>query len=322
MGYKEYCSVQERAGRQSFWCKFEDLLQRILTEAPSVYRLVLTHRNRFTQMTDLELAKYCPSETCRFPRQMHAIFRLTPQQSLGTSRSPDIVRTMLSILPVGTRKVKELVMEPTDSIDGSFKVLIERFDGPSCFMLKASDLMANLIKLRLDIDELGNRSMQQTRALVRCLAQAVNLECLALRFEDTYNDGSLRLPLSDCQLLKLRILVLEHVGIPGDELLLFITNSPKSKHIVLDRCWMDGYRWIDLINGIKDLGTLDALRVSHCFEGFSAPDWLYGDTFYHFAELDKNGRRPNYVAQRYDTPLLLGDAPPASITQLYYHEYF
>lgn len=337
LGYREYCSVQERAGDQSLWCKFEDLLQQILMEVPSVYRLVLTHRNRFKEMTDLELAKYCPSETCSLPRQMHAMFRLTPLQGLGKSRSSDIARTAFSILPGRTRKITELVMEPTNSIDGIFKIPIERFDEPRWFTLQVSVLMANLMKLRLDIDDLGDRScMQQTGALVRFLAQAENLECLALRFRDSNSTGLFCPSRSDCQFLKLRTLVFENVGIPGGELLLLISNAPRLKHIALDGCWMNGYWWIDLLKGIRTLGTLKTLRVSRCFEGFHAPDWEDGDTWNYFADLDKDGplnqdgpcllpphgRKLQYWAQCFDTRLLTRDASPASLAQLFYQEYF
>lgn len=340
MGYKEYCRVQERAGHRSSWHKIEELLQRILMEAPSVYRVVLTHRNRVKDLTDLELAKYCQSETCRLPRELHALLKVTPLQSLETSRSSDVARAMFSIPPAGTRKIRELVMEPAGSSDGFFMVPLERFDEPSCFTFQVSVLMANLIKLRLDVDELphhGDRSMQQNRILVRFLAQGKNLECLALNFRTSNGDTMFCRTLGGCQFPKLRILVLERAGMMGDELLPFIANSPRLKHLVLERCWLKGYRWTDLLVGIKAFGSLEALHFSHCYGGFGGPDWEDWGTWHYFVDLDKDVQNfllrdgPNpfsldkmaaYLAQYHNTRLRMRNADPPKFAQAYYHKYF
>jgi len=338
MGYKEYCSLQERAGNKSSWSRIDELLQRILMEAPCIYRVVITYRTRFKRLTDLELAKYCRWETCHLPREMHVLFRLTPLQSLETSRSPDIARAIFTIPPAGTRKIKELVMEPTHLYEGFFKIPIERFDEPSCFTFQVSVFMANLIKLRLDIDEMsqhGGRIVQEKGSLVRFLAQAVNLEYLALRFRHASSDKLFRFTLGGCQFPKLRILVLERVGVICNELLSFLANSPRLKHLVLERCWLNGYPWIDFLNQIKASGDLEALHIGRCSEGFRIPDY-HRDRWHYFRDLDRDlqdfllhdGPNPFgqdkmavYLAQYADTPPAVRYAPPRSFARLYHHEY-
>lgn len=335
MGYEDYCSTQERAGPPSSWRTSEALLQRIILEAPSIRRVVITHRHRFREMTDLELAKYCRSQTCRVPREMHALFRLTPLQSLETSRSPDIARAMFSIAPAGVHKIKELVMEPTDSSDGFFKIPLERFRDPSCFNSQVSVLMANLMKLRLDIDEMSQGDDQTMGVLVNFLKQANNLECLALRFRDAYRHGSSCLALSGFPFSKLRVLVLEGVGISGDELLSTVAKTPGLNHLVLEHCWLKGYRCYEFLNRIKAFGTLTELHIGRCYQDLdgSASSW-HQDDWHYYRNFDKDlqnfllhdGPNPlgvdklvEYKAQEADSPTM---TPLPSFAQLYGQEYF
>lgn len=333
MGYKAYCNAQERAGHPSSRRTIEALFQRIISEAPSIHRVVITHRHRFNEMTDLELAKYCWSKSCGVPREMHALFRLTPLQSLRNSGSPDIARAMFSIAPAGVHKIKELVMEPTDSSDGFFKIPIKRFRDPSCLNPQNSDLMANLRKLRLDIDEVCQGVDQHMEVLVNFLRQANKLECLALCFRGSCREDLFRLALSGFSFPKLRVLVLEGLGISGDEILSTVAKTPGLKHLVLERCWLNGYRCYEFLDRIKAFGTLTELHICRCYQDLGRPSW-HRDDWHYYRNFDKDlqnfllhdGPNPlgvdklaEYEAEAADSPTM---TPLPSFAQLYGQEYF
>ena len=87
MSYRCYCRVQKRASAREVRSKMQRLVRTLLETAPSLNRVVLTHRHRHIDFTDLELACYCRWKTCSISRDMHLMFRITPFLSQATRLS-------------------------------------------------------------------------------------------------------------------------------------------------------------------------------------------------------------------------------------------
>ena len=306
-GYKIYCRIEQRISQGSALTNFEDMMERVLREAPNARQVIITHRNRFQHMQDEELKQYChwSRSRCSLAPETHEVFRLTPLQSLGDSRSPRIAQSFFAIIPAGTRKIKEVMMQTPGPNGGVFRMPIENFAPPARYTFQVSTFMANLVKLRLDIDDVSKEkeSLRQG-TMAKFLSQARNLENLFLATTESCDKGMFRFTLGCCRFPRLRILVLKNTGIDGVDLEPFLKGAPRLKRLVLEGCITTGFLAEQLLEQIRAATALEALHMNCVFRDL-------GDVWDQEASLhywDYHGEVEKY---------LLHDGPnPFSVQQL------
>lgn len=307
LGFKEYNGIQDRSSHRSAHYKMLRCLRVALETSPNLEKVVVTHRRRYTELTGLELAKFCSFEECEIPFEMHALLRLSPHQSCWGLPSPDVSYALSSIIMFSQPRMRELIMEPCDKPFIRFEVKIaSAFEAPftdtprrdeinfrsglsrlrvlaSCDVTK---FISNLTRLRLGIDISWMPKSPKTRMIPSILAHARELECLFLDGLTGYlNDpddpddpvvSSFRYMLHGCRFPKLRVFVLGNSAMHGDELLPFLTSSPLLKRLVIDDCCLSHQRWEHLIEGIKLNTRLDDLFMDVLWEAFfGSEDWVY-----------------------------------------------
>lgn len=299
LGYKDYSSVQERSSHPRAQYDMLSCLSMALQTAPNLEKVVITHRRRHAELTGQELAKFCSLKKCQISVEMHAIFRLSPHQSRIGRASPDVSDALSSIIMFSKPKVRELIVEPgntrlvRDTMSLCFKVAVDS-DLASLFFTTTrrdiSNFMSNLSRLRLEIDTWGNREPSGTDLIASMLAYAGGLEHLFLQgFNGLHDKGnnptttSVYYMLRRCRFQRLRVFVLGHSIIDGDDLLPLIASSPVLKSLVIDKCFLVDDQWEHLIEGIKANTCLNDLVM----------DRLSGA---EFGEFWGDGQRPpNYV---------------------------
>lgn len=129
MGHRMYLA-QERAQN---WTKdqLKELFQRVLRDAPNVRKVIITYRHRYTDMRGSELAKYCCWSDCILTRDTHKAFRFLPSLRASHSSGSNIINSILAIMPAGTKKISNLVMDPAKGVrEGTLRIPLAGFDRP------------------------------------------------------------------------------------------------------------------------------------------------------------------------------------------------
>ena len=304
-GYTIYCRIEQRISQSSASTNFEDMVERVLREAPNARKVIITHRKRLQHMQDEELRQYCPWLRCPLTPKRHELFRLTPLQSLGDSRSSRIAQSFFAIIPAGTKKIKEVMMQTPGPNGGVFRMPIEGFASPVRYTFQVSTFMASLLKLRLDIDDVSKeKEPLHKRTMAKFLSQARNLEYLFLGTSESCDNGMFRFTLGCCQFPRLRILVLQNTGMDGADLEPFFKGAPKLKRLVLEGCITTGSLAEELLELIRAVTTLKALHMNCVFQRLGSV-WGQKESFHYW---DYHGDVENY---------LLHDGPnPFSAQQL------
>ena len=205
------------------------------------------------RFNETDLAAYCPFETCPMSPEQHELFRPTCWE---TNQG-----------------------RPSQDISGFL------------FSTAASGLVANLVKLRVDLDHLCSpaSNIAQSKYVATFLSQAHNLECLFLQTFSAISRSAERyarhyyIPgarhrlscfLNRYQLPRLRVLILNKGELFRDELLTCLKNLPGLRHLIIEQCLLRGYLWQDLIEKIRMQYHLESLGLSHLMGGFYMnPPW-------------------------------------------------
>lgn len=262
-GFKEYRRVQRKAANKpSGLSKLEDILLRVFQDAPRVRKVVITHRQRFSPMEGDVLAQYCHLRNCSLSPETHAMFRLTPLEALGCNsvnnrELKDLARVLLALIPAGTGKIKEIVMDPLDSRDYIFQIPFRSLESLSQHTPQVATFMASLTKLRLNIDIGG--------PMTRFFTQTRNLRCLLLE-TDCSSNNTFKSCLEGCQFPELRILILKKTSMAGADLQSIFGSVPKLKYIVLEGLAMKGEEeGQDLLEQIKIYTALETAHIGCIF---------------------------------------------------------
>ena len=273
------------------------------------------------------------------PREMHAMFRLTPLQSDGCMHGQELTPCLFTTISASSVKMKELIMEPTGTQFHRFRMAVHTLCLLACQMPPMTIFMSNLTKLRLEIDQRDNNRPHtfRTGIVARHLSHARNLECLFLeinRYRYVHDSrpapSTLHLTLGGCEFPELRTLVLAGHKIVGDEVLPLLASSSGLKHLVLESCQLEGYLWKHLVEKIKARTQLEALHMNILTGGFE----VVGE-WHHYA--DYHGEVGNYLFRDGPNPFSINamaryidewyfskyrDHPPPSKAEEYYNKHF
>ena len=280
-GYKDYSSLQERSSHSRAQQEMLTCLRVALETSPNLKEVVLTHRRRYTELTGLELAKFCSVEECDFPVETHALLRLSPHQSHLGLDSPDVSDASSSIIMFGGSRTRELIMEPGGTPFVRFQVRMES-DFAALFPVTAcrdvTNFMSSLTRLRFGLDTYWIPNPRRKRMMASMLAHARELEYLFLDGLLGYlhdpakpTESSFHYMLHGCGFPKLRVFVLGNSAMDGDELLPLLNYWPLLKRLVIDDCLLRGHRWEYLIEGIKLNTRLDDLFMDALWEAEYGP---------------------------------------------------
>ena len=288
-GYMIYCRKEQRTSQTSASTNFEVMVERVLREAPNARKVIITHRERFQ---DEELRQYCSWLRCSLTPERHELFRLTALQGLGDSRSLGIAQSFFAIIPAGTKKIKEVMMQTPGPDGGVFRMPMESFALPAGYTFQVSTFMANLVKLRLDIDDASKEKESLRKGVTaKFLSQARNLQHLFLGTSESCDNGMFRFTLGCCRFPRLRILVLQNTGMDGVDLEPFFKGAPKLKRLVLEGCITTVFVAEQLLELIRAVTTLEALHMNCVFRDLGNP-WDQEESFQYW---DYNGDVEKYV---------------------------
>ena len=267
--YKRFCTARHRAAQPSSASRMYELLEMVLNTGPNIRTVIVTRRQSFNEV---DLADYCCWENCPLSLKEHAMFRITPLQGTIGHQSLDLSPLLLTIAKSGVAVIKKLVMDSFQhhGSGGTFRVSHETFGRLERHMSQVSAFLANLVKLRLALQQFrkGQTNPTAPRAIARFLSQAQNLECLyleAFSYRDEVHPFGRHIlqDLGVCRLPKLRVLILRHSEIFGDELLPLLETLPGLKHLVLESCDLKEYFWKDLLEKIKMQHHLETLHLCY-----------------------------------------------------------
>lgn len=259
------------------------LLCSILQHAHNVRKLVITDRRRAMDLKGRELAKFCRWEDCTIPPDMHAMFRPTPAQAKEDGR-PDILTAFYKVVFKNGSRLRELSVEQTEIEYSGYRLAARDIFGRLDFdphakaftatsTLQAKTFLATLTTLKLDVDakpyEYERPIYCVFRELAGYLAQAQNVEVLALRIltcgdneetPSTYASSFDRI-LRDCHFPRLRRFSLSDCSMTYDDLLAFLTSSPKINTLSLHSCVLNTACWMHLLEYIKERSQIKTLSL-------------------------------------------------------------
>ena len=198
------------------------------------------------------------------------------REEMLTPKSP--IDILSSVISGSGPKVKELVMEPSNTARRLFCLGVADLDTLVDDQPQLPNFMANLTKLRLDMSRLNDQADAfSTGTVARQLALAHNLEHLFFQIRpsshlfDYPGTSAFRLSLGNCRYPKLRTLILVNFQMEGDEVLPFILHSTGLRHFVLHGCTLSGYLWKQVLEMIKAHMCLQALHMDSIRGGIEYP---------------------------------------------------
>ena len=289
-GYHEYRIVQERSSRPDTEDRMLHLFETVLSNAPCLKQVVITHRRRNTNLTGQELAKYCRYKTCGMPVKMHGIFRLDPFQSTDGFYSPNLNKILHMALTASGPKMVEIVMDHRNG-QHPFSAGIDTFVIFDGLLTRPFTALSKLTKLKLHLDKSRDFSpvLFRTGIVAQQLSYAVGLEHLYLGAVQMDDDWQFHVPsksmfhylLKGCHFQKLETLVLDSCEMQGEELLPILRKSPDLKELVLCHLSLQEYTWMDLIAKIKEDTQLRILIMDGLTDGGLETTSHYNPNFHY-----------------------------------------
>lgn len=267
MGDKQYGLRDELSE-----CSMAQAVRKVVADGSKIRKLVITHRRRHEDLTEIEFCKYCRWADCPIPHEDHTMFRLSPLESIVNSSASDIGLPVEALLSEPNAKIQVLILEPSSTLGTSFSLPVIFFSRkPESMMDSMSAFLGNLTKLRLTIDQWfdGRTRELSSGAIAKQLALACNLEYLYLELlRPAVERSTFTNTLGGCHFPKLRVLIVRGTGMADDGLVTLFHHSPELKHFVLEFCYLDGYLWKDVLREIKDSTNLESLHMNGLRGGF------------------------------------------------------